>query len=120
MALALAALSFIALPASVDASTYPPGPGQGQPPPDQVPPPPEQLPPPPEQAPPPPEQAPPPPEQLPPPAGEGAPVASADTLPATGGSETTQILWIALSALLAGVAIWGVSLRRRNAHITAS
>jgi LPXTG-motif cell wall-anchored protein len=95
--LAAAALSFVALPGSVQAQSYPPGPG-----PDQG----EQIPPlPPEQA----------------PSGEvssgGATITSGE-LPATGGSDTTQILWIASSALLAGVAISGVSLRRRNVAST--
>jgi LPXTG-motif cell wall-anchored protein len=90
--LAAAALSFVALPGSAQAQ-YPPGPDQGG-------------------------QVPPPPEQVPPPGGSvsagGATVTSGE-LPATGGSDTTQILWIASSALLAGVAISGVSLRRRSA-----
>jgi hypothetical protein len=92
--LTIAALSFIALPGSVNAQAYPPGGAGGQ--------------------------LPPPPEQLPPPAvtpgvgGPGGAVTSA--LPATGGSDPAQILWIASSALLAGMAISGVSLRRRNAE----
>jgi hypothetical protein len=94
--LTIAALSFIALPGAVGAQAYPPG-GGGQ-----LPPPPEQLPPP----------------AATPPAGgvAGAGGAVTRALPATGGSDPAQILWIASSALLAGVVISGVSLRRRNAE----
>jgi hypothetical protein len=96
--LTIAALSFIALPGAVGAQAYPPGGGGGQLPP----PPPEQLPPP----------------AVTPPAGgvAGAGGAVTRALPATGGSDPAQILWIASSALLAGVVISGVSLRRRNAE----
>jgi hypothetical protein len=92
--LTIAALSFIALPGAVGAQAYPPG-GGGQ-----LPPPPEQLPPP----------------AATPPAGgvAGAGGAVTRALPATGGSDPAQMLWIASSALLAGVVISGVSLRRRN------
>lgn len=97
MALTAAALTFVALPGSVDASTYPLNPGEGA----QVPP---GLP-----------------EQVPPAGGvQGATVSTTGALPATGGSETTQILWIASSALLAGVVISGASMRRRNAHSAVS
>ena len=91
MAVTAAALTVFALPGSVDASTYPLNPGEGgQLPPEQVP------------------------EQVPPAGGgQGSTGNTAGALPATGGSDTTQILWIASGALLAGVAISGASMRRR-------
>ncbi len=89
--LTAAALSFVAVPGSVNAQ-YPPAPDSGQSPPAQV------------------------------PTGEvsaGGGTVSGAALPATGGSGTTEIIWIASSALLAGVAISAVSLRRRNPSIAA-
>lgn len=97
--LAAAALSCVALPQSVSAASYPP------------------QPPPPEQPPVPPEQPPPVDEVSPQGAASGGgAVASAGSLPATGGSDAAQILWIASGTLLAGLAITGASLRRRNAE----
>jgi LPXTG-motif cell wall-anchored protein len=97
--LTVAALSFVALPGAVQAQVdecYPPGS--------------EECP------------AAKPPTQLPPSgsAQSGGGAVLGESLPATGGTDPTQILWIASSALLAGVAISGVSLRRRDKVPTAS
>ena len=102
MGITVAALSFVALPGAVQADEcYPPGS--------------EECP------------AAQPPTQLPPSGGvqaggvqAGGVPALPESLPATGGTDPTQILWIASSALLAGVAISGVSLRRRDKVATSS
>jgi LPXTG-motif cell wall-anchored protein len=97
MGLTVAALSFVALPGAVQAEEcYPPGS--------------EECP------------AVQPPTQLPPSGGvqAGGGTVLPESLPATGGTDPTQIMWIASSALLAGVVISGVSLRRRDKVATAS
>jgi hypothetical protein len=97
MGLTIAALSFVALPGAAQAQVdecYPPGseecPESGAVPPQR------------------------------PSGGVQAGGVAAESLPATGGTDPTQVMWIASSALLAGVVISGVSLRRRDKAETAS
>lgn len=93
MGLTVAALSFVALPGAVQADEHCYPPGNTECPQTLVPP-----------------------AVLTPTGGvlAGGGTVAAESLPATGGTDPTQVLWIASSALLAGLVISGVSLRRRD------
>lgn len=92
---AAAALTFIASPQSVNAGPYPPSPdGETSPPPAQPVPPIEQP--------------------------QGLAGAVGDSLPSTGGSDPSQLVWIALSSVGAGGLIYAASSRRHGAAKTNS